>query len=253
MEISGLFSIDDITVPQLDKDHVFRVTKIYLACAFDQSTPAWTEITSEKRFKITKAHHESGGDIRELKGWWHIHPVMGWSGTDTATMRGRVDEVTNNDIQWAISFVVQSDGQLLCRYDQASRNTKDSFYVDNIPVEIDTGVVKEAHDNIIEVITEGKKATEAKRKAFPQADWKLPKKNKRVQSIIDYWETEDYDFWDSPQIGLSDDVAFMIDSITEESEDGHFLCTLEMDSNGDEIRVTKEDCKQCPYAIHCWG
>jgi hypothetical protein len=127
--MGGMGLVTDASLPDITKPRAFFVTEAWAMSAGEQANGGYCEIPADERANLM-FDLAAQGKADLLKLWWHIHPVHGWSITDTNTMRQRVTESRSKGrVAWGLS-VVLTPGGFIARYDQAGDEEGDNFFVD---------------------------------------------------------------------------------------------------------------------------
>ena len=155
LELSGYALLTERPLADLNGDHTFVLDDISLACAIEESSGGYTEMSPEQRVQGMMWARERGRSANCLV-WWHFHPITGWSSTDENTARQRVHETGANEVLCAMSMVRTPGGAIRCRWDQSGPNDEDNIVVDSIPVFIATPemaqIEEEAKAEVVELI-----------------------------------------------------------------------------------------------------
>ena len=179
LEVSGYAVLDKPVKADPAKPYTFYVKDILLVCAIEESTGGYTEMPAELRaqamMEIVK-----GGNKPNATGWWHKHPVSGWSPIDVDTLRQRVHEMGMNEVLECFAFVLTPTG-IRARWDRSGPNPEDNIYIDRIPVQIGTpemleelGAAQREIDELVAKHPRSKRKPQAPQASgidVPQASW----------------------------------------------------------------------------------
>ena len=97
LELSGYILLSEPVNADPDQPKVFYVEDLLLMCSIEESTGGYTEIAPELQVQGKMEARRRGYRPAQL-GWWHRHPVSGWSSIDVNTLRQRVHELEMNEV-----------------------------------------------------------------------------------------------------------------------------------------------------------
>jgi hypothetical protein len=212
-------------------------------------------MTPQQHYEGMKWARDMGRSANQLV-WWHIHPVVGWSGTDENTMRQRVHQAGLQEVLCTLSFVLTPRG-LLVRWDQSGPDPKDNIFVDNIPIQVGTPdlveVQRQAAQEVRELLSQRadqQVAEEEERKEPPsvpgmvaRASWQRP-----VLHQPDPLEFPELDM--DPTMAdlwrMAGDQA-IVEVVEEIEGSGGFACRQDP-----ETLVDSWSCSQCPFVTRCF-
>jgi hypothetical protein len=263
LELSGYALLAEPVNAKRDQDAHFHVKDLMLVCAIEESSRGYTEMSAEQRVRAMMNARAIGYKANQL-GWWHHHPVVGWSGTDVNTLRQRVHELGLPEVLQAFSFVLTPNG-IRARWDQSGPNEEDNIYVDEIPVMIGDpsllDVMHEAEAEVKELLAErakpfSKEATKeapAKTIPMPTPSWQRPISSWQgaffQASMWDGWLECDPDeiyFYD---LAYTEAATEAIANVLGPNEDPYeFVCRKDS-----ETLVCTEACATCPFMAGCFS
>jgi hypothetical protein len=251
LELSGFAILTERPQAKLDEDKVFFVDDLTLVCDIQESSRGYTEMTAEQRVKGMMWARSLGRSANQLV-WWHIHPVIGWSGTDVNTLRQRVHETGLPEVLSTFSFVLTPRG-IRARWDQSGPN--DNIYVDEIPVMVGDpsilDVIREAEAEVKQLLAERAMpvAKETLTIAMPTPSWQRPIGIFFQESMWDGWLECDPDeifFYD---LAYAEVATEAIANALGPNEDPHeFVCRKDP-----ETLVSTEVCATCPFMAGCFA
>jgi hypothetical protein len=255
LELSGYALLAEPVNARPDQDAHFHVKDLMLVCAIEESSRGYTEMSAEQRVCAMMKARAMGYKANQL-GWWHHHPVTGWSGTDVNTLRQRVHELGLPEVLQAFAFVLTPNG-IRARWDQSGPNEEDNIYVDEIPVMIGDPslleVIGQAQVEVAELLAERAKPvaqeTSAKTITMPTPSWLRPIDAFFQASMWDGWLECDPDeiyFYD---IAYTEVATEAIANALGPNEDPYeFVCRKDP-----ETLVSTEACATCPFMAGCFG
>jgi hypothetical protein len=253
LELSGFAILTERPQAKLDEDSVFFMDDILLVCDIQESSRGYTEMTPEQRVKGMMWARSMNRSANQLV-WWHIHPVIGWSGTDVNTLRQRVHETGLAEVLSTFSFVLTPRG-IRARWDQSGPNEEENIYVDEIPVMIGKPellkVIDEAQAEVAELLAEreGPVTQETPAITMPTPSWQRPIGVFFQASMWDGWLECDPDeiyFYD---LAYSEVATEAIANALGPNEDPYeFVCRRDP-----ETLVCTDACATCPFIAGCFG
>lgn len=258
LEVSGYAILDKPVKANPAQPYTFHVKDMLLVCAIEESTGGYTEMPAELRAKAMMEIVKSGNRPNAV-GWWHQHPVYGWSGIDVNTLRQRVHEMGMSEVLQCFAFVL-TPGGIRARWDQSGPNEKDNVYVDQIPVELYMPELEEeiekAQAQIEEMVAQHPRFKDQPEEKpvngdVPQATWKrrvidrpfVPAPTSYYAELDDPYDADDY-LSDLDEIVLAEIIR---EKLSPNESEAEFLCRRDSDTI-----VEIDACVSCPFGADCF-
>ena len=114
-EVGGVFEVE------MDGDEIKIVDTLLLP---QEVTGGDFVLDEEGLSKFSKKIFvKSPEKMEKFKGWWHKHPIEGWSGHDDNTFKTLLDTFGGK----IVGLVCQGSGEILCRVDMKDKRSTVSF------------------------------------------------------------------------------------------------------------------------------
>jgi hypothetical protein len=252
LEVSGKAILDRPVKADPAQPYTFYVIDILLGCAIQESTGGYTEMPPDIQARLMTQVLQAGHKANAT-GWWHKHPVTGWSGTDIDTMRQRVHEtgLDKREKLQAFAFVLTPHG-IRARWDQSGPKEEDNIYVDQIPVMIGTPDMGEAiaaaQAEIDALMAQRKdKPVSSAPIEMPQVSWRRTVTPDPFGCYADmlaeeaYWE----DMYALEELVITNLVGLRLAANEDPAE---FVCRKDP-----ATLVGTEWCASCPFSMDCFA
>jgi hypothetical protein len=265
LEVSGYALLSQPVDADPQKPGIFYIEDVLLICTIEESSGGYTEMSPEQRAQAMMEARKRGYKANQL-AWWHKHPIPGWSGTDTNTMRQRVHELGLPEVLQAFSFVMTPHG-IRARWDRSGPNEGDNVYIDQIPVsvgtpsllvvaakageEVKTLLAKRAPKNSARAPKNGANGTNGTHVDVPRATWKKPPM--RILSDVTEWYEEDLWGEDADDRVAEEALEIVVlEALVKEklavNEDPEaFVCRQDPTT-----LVSAQTCASCPLLNRCF-
>jgi hypothetical protein len=260
LELSGFGVLSERPQAKLDQDKIFYVDDILLVCDIQESSGGYTEMTPEQRMQGMRWARSLGRSANQLV-WLHMHPVLGWSGTDVNTLRQRVHETGLREVLSALSFVLTPRG-IRARWDQSGPREEDNIYVDEIPVLVGDpsllDVIRQAKAEVGELLAQRVTSKQVPKSArtiqMPTPSWQRPRIAWRTDYGVlrqpSFWEDEDW--WEEIdqlyELAYLEVTANAVTAALGPNEDpDEYVCRRDP-----ATLVNTRACVECPFVAGCF-